>query len=222
MLSINTIVVPQGAEYQAVCRGLSKAQVDSIQVIAIPIGVRQISQVLGNYSQQIDGCANILMMGLCGSLSDSYTVQDSVLIKSCQDLNHNLIDLDAELTAKIQQKLSIDLVNALTSDRAITQAQEKLILAQQYCATIVEMEGYNYIRELQRQGVSVAMLRVVSDDLRGDIPDLNQAIDSQGNLKTLPLAISFIKQPFAAIRLITGSLAGLKALEEITAKLFTV
>ncbi|NJK54971.1 MAG: phosphorylase [Pleurocapsa sp. SU_5_0] len=219
---INTIVVPQGAEYQVVCRGLSKAQVDSIQVIAIPIGVRQISQVLANYSQQIDGCANILMMGLCGSLSNSYTVQDSVLIKSCQDLNHNLIDLNAELTAKIQQKLSIDLVNALTSDRAITQAQEKLILAQQYSATIVEMEGYNYVKELKNQGIFVAMLRVVSDDLRGDIPDLNQAIDSQGNLKTLPLAIALITQPLAAIRLIKGSLAGLKALEEITAKLFTV
>ncbi len=219
---INTIVVPQGAEYQAVCRGLSKAQVDSIQVIAIPIGVRHISQVLANYSQQIDSWANVLIMGLCGSLSDSYTVQDSVLIKSCQDLNHNLIDLDAELTAKIQQKLSIDLVNALTSDHIITQAKDKLILAQQYPTTIVEMEGYSYIKELQRQEISVAMVRVVSDDLRGDIPNLNQAIDSQGNLKTLPLAISFIKQPLAAIRLIKGSLAGLKALEEITAKLFNV
>lgn len=222
MLSINTIVVPQGAEYQAVCRGLSKAQVDSIQVIAIPIGVRQISQVLANYSQHIDSWTNVLIMGLCGSLSDSYTVQDSVLIKSCQDLNHNLIDLDAELTAKIQQKLSIDLVNALTSDRIITRAKDKLILAQQYVSSIVEMEGYSYINALQRQGIAVAMVRVVSDDLRGDIPDLNQAIDGQGNLKTLPLAIAFIKQPVAAIRLIKGSLAGLKALEEITAKLFNV
>lgn len=219
---INTIVVPQGAEYQAVCRGLLKAQVDSIQVIAIPIGVRHITKVLANYSEQIDSWANVLIMGLCGSLSDSYTVQDSVLIKSCQDLNHNLVDLDAKLTAKIQQKLSIDLVNALTSDRAITEAKEKLFLAQQHPTTIVEMEGYSYIKELQRQGISVAMVRVVSDDLRGDIPDLNQAINSQGNLKALPLAIALIKQPLAAIRLIKGSLAGLRALEEITAKLFTV
>ena len=221
MLSINTIVVPQGAEYQAICRGLAKAKIDSIQVIAIPLGVKQISQVLSDYSEQINNSTNVLIMGLCGSLSDDYYVADSVLVKSCQDLSHNLIDLDAKLTGELQQKLSINLVAGLTNDRVITQATEKLILAQGYPATIVEMEGYSYVRELQRRGIAVAMLRVVSDDLCGDLPDLNQAIDSQGNLQTLPMAIALIKQPLAAIRLIRGSLAGLKALEQITAKLFS-
>ncbi|MEN9520365.1 MAG: hypothetical protein RLZZ381_2953 [Cyanobacteriota bacterium] len=226
MLSINTIVVPQGAEYQAVCRGLSKSGVDSIKVIAIPIGVKHTTQVLLNYSEEINRSANVLIMGLCGSLSNCHTVKDYVLVKSCQDINHNLIDLDAELTTNIQRKLStslkssVDLVIALTSDRIINQAREKFILAQQYSATIVEMEGYSYVKELQRQGIAVAMLRVVSDDLRGDIPDLNQVIDSQGNIKSLPMAISLIKQPITAIRLIRGSLTGLKALETITAKLF--
>jgi len=54
MLSINTIVVPQGAEYQAVCRGLALANVDRIKVIAIPIGVKHITQVLANYAQEIN------------------------------------------------------------------------------------------------------------------------------------------------------------------------
>jgi hypothetical protein len=84
------------------------------------------------------------------------------------------------------------------------------------------MEGYSYVRELQRREISVAMVRIVSDDLCGDLPDLNQAIDSQGNLQNLPMAIALIKQPMAAIRLIKGSLTGLKALEKITAQLFTV
>ncbi|MEO0014735.1 MAG: hypothetical protein RLZZ535_3124 [Cyanobacteriota bacterium] len=221
MLSINTIVVPQGAEYQAICRGLAKAKIDSIQVIAIPLGVKQISQVLSDYSEQINNSTNVLIMGLCGSLSDDHYVAESVLVKRCQDLSHNLIDLDAKLTGELQQKLSINLVAGLTSDRVITQATEKLILAQGYPATIVEMEGYSYVRELQRRGIAVAMLRVVSDDLCGDLPDLNQAIDSQGNLKNLPMAIVLVKQPVAAIRLIKGSLIGLKVLEQITAKLFS-
>jgi nucleoside phosphorylase len=223
MLSINTIVVPQGAEYQAVCRGLAKANIDHIKVIAIPIGVKHITQVLANYAQEINSSAKVLILGLCGSLADTHAVGDLVLVRSCEDLSHNLIDLDAELTAAIQQQLTIDqshLVAALTSDRMINQAREKLILAQQYSATIVEMEGYGYVKELQRQGLAVAMMRVVSDDLRGDLPDLNQSIDSQGNLQTLPLAIALIKQPLAAIRLIRGSLTGLRALEAITAKLF--
>jgi nucleoside phosphorylase len=223
MLSINTIVVPQGAEYQAVCRGLAKANIDHIKVIAIPIGVKHITQVLANYAQEINSSAKVLILGLCGSLADTHAVGDLVLVRSCEDLSHNLIDLDAELTAAIQKQLTIDqshLVAALTSDRMINQAREKLILAQQYSATIVEMEGYGYVKELQRQGLAVAMMRVVSDDLRGDLPDLNQSIDSQGNLQTLPLAIALIKQPIAAIRLIRGSLTGLTALEAITAKLF--
>jgi purine-nucleoside phosphorylase len=226
MLSINTIVVPQGAEYQAVCRGLAKAKVkERIQVIAIPLGVKQMSQVLVNYGEIISNSSNVLIMGLCGSLSNTYAVGDSVVVKSCVDLDHYFIDLDAELTAAIQRELSkssiqIDLVAALTSDRIITQADAKEILAQQYPATIVEMEGSGYVAELQRQGIAVAMMRVVSDDLAGDIPDLNQAIDSQGNLQTLPLALSLIKQPLAGIRLIRGSLTGLKVLEAITAKLF--
>jgi len=64
------------------------------------------------------------------------------------------------------------------------------------------------------------MLRVVSDDVLNNIPDLNQAIDPQGNLKTLPMAIALIKQPLAAVKLIKGSLTGLKALSKITAELF--
>jgi nucleoside phosphorylase len=230
MLSINTIVVPQGAEYQAVCRGLVKAKVNnnikhSIQVIAIPLGVKQMSQVLTDYDAIISKSTNVLIMGLCGSLSDAYAVGDSVVVKSCVDLDHHCIDLDAELTAVIQRKLSkssieIDLVTALTSDRIITQAATKGILAQEYAASIVEMEGSSYVRVLTSQGISVAMVRVVSDDLRGDIPDLNQAINSQGDLQTFSLAIALIKQPIAAIRLIRGSLTGLKALEEITAQLF--
>jgi nucleoside phosphorylase len=228
MLLLNTIFVPQGSEYQAVCRGLAKAKVDNIQVIAIPIGVKQISQVLSNYSKQMNSAVNVLIIGLCGSLSNFHTVKDYVLVKSCEDINHNLIDLDVELTNNIQRKLStssklsVNLVAALTSDRIIPQVKEKLILAQQYSATIVEMEGYSYVRDLQRLGIAVAMVRVVSDDLRGDIPDLNQAIDRQGNLRSLPMAIALLQQPIAASRLIKGSLTSLKVLEKITAQLFTV
>jgi nucleoside phosphorylase len=229
MQSINTIVVPQGAEYQAVRRGLAKTQgKDRIQVVAIPLGVTQMSQVLADNDAIISNASNVIIMGLCGSLSDVYAVGDSIVVKSCVNLDYHLVDLDAELSEIIQRKLAkpaksspeVNLVTALTSDRIIIQAEEKRILANKYSATVVEMEGYSYVKELQRQGAAVAMIRVISDDLRGDLPNLNQAIDDQGNLQTLPLAIALIKQPIAAIRLIRGSLMGLKVLETIAAKLF--
>ena len=222
MLSINTIVVPQGAEYQAVCRGLAKVMTKNVRVVSIPIGVKQRSRVLSHYSEIIDNSSGILIMGLCGSLSNLYAIGDAVLVKSCEDTNCNLVKLNTQLTAEINEKLAIETVTGLTSDRIITLTQEKLNLARQYSASIVEMEGYSYVVELQQQDKAVAMLRVVSDDIHGDIPDLNKAIDPQGNLKSLPMAIALFQQPPAAVRLIKGSLAGLKTLEQITAKLFSV
>ncbi len=220
MLSIDTIVVPQGAEYQAVCRGLQQANAN-IQAIAIPIGTKNARQVLASYTQQLSQAQKVLIVGLGGSLTPAYAVGDRVLIHSCWDLNRNCLNLESKFMRIIQSKISIDAVAGLTSDRIIALAQEKLKLAQQYPASIVDMEGYGYISELQQQGITVAMLRVVSDDLRGDIPQLSNAIDSAGNLKPVTTAIAFLQQPIAALRLIQGSLTGLKVLELTTAQLFT-
>jgi len=185
---VDIIVVPQGSEYQAVCRGLSKSGFNGVEIISIPLGTNNLPQVLTSYSQQLSIARNVLIMGFCGSLSQLYNVGDVILVKSCQDLLNSQINLDLNLTIKLQNILSVNLVAGLTSDRIITQAQEKQKLAQQYSVSVVEMEGYAYVRELQQRGISVAMLRVVSDGLRGDIPDLSNAIDHQGNIKGLVIS----------------------------------
>ena len=218
-LSINTIVVPQGAEYQAVCRGLQQKS-NKIQVIAIPIGTKDVLQVLVKRSFEFTTPQRVLIMGLCGSLSQQYSVGDTVLYQDCCNLNREYLNLEPELTTMIHHKLSLNLVTGLTRDRPICLATQKRKLAQEYAAEAVDMEGFGYIKELQRQGISVAMLRVVSDDLTGNIPNLTSAIDENGNLKSLSLAIVFLRQPIAAARLIKGSLTGLQKLQQITAKLF--
>ena len=114
----------------------------------------------------------------------------------------------------------IPLVTALTSDRLIWSAQEKQNLGKQYQASVVDMEGFALLDALQSQNVRVAMLRVVSDNARDNIPNLQNVIDSQGKLQTIPMAIVMVQQPLAATRLITGSLKGLKILQQITAELF--
>lgn len=216
---VDTIVVPQGAEYQAICRGLRRTNT-KVTVLKIPIGTNNVTQVLANHSARLANSQQVLLLGLCGSLNPAYRVGDRILVRRCQDLAGNQIECDRQLSLKLQDKLSIDLVSALTSDRSIVEAAEKLELSQQYPVSIVEMEGYSYLSQLQQQGKAVAMLRVVSDDLKGDLPNLEPAIDRQGNLRTIPLAIAFLQQPVAAMRLIRGSLAGLKALEQTIVKLF--
>ena len=220
MQAIDNIVVPQGVEYQAVCRGLLQAKAKGVRVIAIPIGDRCTEAVLTSYSQQLADARGVLIMGLCGSLCESYTVGNGVVVKSCSNLNRDRLNLDDKLTTIIQHKLSVDAVYGLTSDRVITRSTEKLKLAREHQASIADMEGYGYISYLQQQG-AVAMLRVVSDDFKGDIPDLDRAIDERGQLKNIPLAIALCKQPVAAMRLIRGSLTSLKILQQMTTILFT-
>lgn len=229
-LAIDTIVVPQGAEYQAVCRGLKQArrqkedlyqveQVKNPEVVSIPIGMNNVQQVLADRVFKVTKPQTVLIMGLCGSLVPQYSVGDAVLYQSCWNLDHEYLNLDISLNTIIQQKLAVDLVTGLTSDRLIYQSKEKQNLSQQYPVSVVDMEGYGYIKELQHRGISVAMLRVVSDDLAGNIPDLTKAIDQDGNLQGFSMAIALLQQPVAATRLIKGSLTGLKILQQITYKL---
>lgn len=219
MIPIDTIVVPQGAEYKAVCRGLEKAGADHIKVISIPIGTQKIEQTLTDYFDSLCQAQNIVIMGLCGSLSEQYTVGSTVLYQACLDVNHEQVNLESKLTDLIQQELSVNLVQGLTSERVICQGTEKLKLSQTYPAQVIDMEGYGYIKEFQRLNISVAMLRVVSDDLTKDIPNLNQAIDSDGKIKIPTMAIAFLKQPIVAVKFIKGSLMALRTLKDITYQL---
>ena len=217
---IDTIIVPQGAEYRAVYRGLQKTNAE-VRVLTIPLGTKNVAQILSDRSVQLDNSRQLLILGLCGSLDPAYKIGDGVLIQSCQDLDRNWIDLDRQLTFKLRDKLSIKTVTSLTSDRVVALVEDKLQLARNYATNVVEMEGYSYISQLQQRGIAVTMLRVVSDDLDSNILDLTSAIDPNGDLKAISMAIAFLKQPITAVRLIRGSLAGLKTLEQIATKLFS-
>lgn len=225
-LLFDTIIVPQGAEYQAVRRGLKLINSSSLPtVLSIPIGVESVTQYLATSGWQPANQAKILVMGLCGSLSSQYQVGDIVLYRNCLFTSSSSLpsqSTDLQLTTSINTHLpkKIPLVTALTSDRLIWSAQEKQNLGKQYQASVVDMEGFALLDALQSQNVRVAMLRVVSDSARDNIPNLQNAIDSQGKLQPIPMAIAMVQQPLAATRLITGSLKGLKILQQITAELF--
>ena len=212
------IIVPQGAEYKAVCRGLTSKQ----NVIPIPVGGQAVIRYLQSCQDKLwNPQAKVLMMGLCGSLRDRFQVGDIVLYAECiyetkvQQCDRSFT---AELYAHLQDQVS--LVKGLTSDRVVCSAKEKLHLNEISGADVVDMEGFATLEFFQQAGVEVAMLRVVSDDSQHDIPDLTSAINSDGSLQPLPLAINMIRQPIAATRLIRGSLRGLKVLEQVTAFLF--
>ncbi|MHC5861227.1 5'-methylthioadenosine/S-adenosylhomocysteine nucleosidase family protein [Nostoc sp.] len=230
-LPINTILVPQGAEYKAVCRGLSGITGSIPTVVAIPVGIKPLLKYL-QQGQFLAPKSRVLIMGLCGSLSDRYTVGDIVLYQDCIYQGQQQ-ECDRTFTAQLHSAFSTDAINrvstnsppnlvkALTSDRVIWSAAEKRRLSKTLAADVVDMEGFTALEFFNTAGVSVAILRVVSDDCQYNIPDLTSAINSNGSLNPFPLAMAMLRQPLAAIRLIRGSLTALKVLEEVTNLLFS-
>jgi len=223
---IQTILVPKGAEYQAVCRGV-RGVLNPPTVFPVPVGSVPLSQYLQQLHQA--GCLfeqqRILVMGLCGGLTPALTVGDAVLYQNCvmsHDLSMSALFCDLILTEEIQAMLGscVKLVKAVTSDRVISRTAEKHQLAQQFSAEVVDMEGFAALATLTQIGVNVATLRVVSDDYQHDIPNLAHAFDENGSLRPMALAIAMMREPMAALHLISGSTKSLKILQNLTSKLF--
>lgn len=210
------VLVPQGAEYRAVCRGVKTIALPP-PVLAIPVGIAPLLQWLAQWQQQsnfrLTPPANVIVMGLCGSLSPKLAVGEAVQYMQCCDLSGQswpcqLITLP-ELTSVI----------GLTSDRLVVTAQAKQHLVRIHQADVVDMEGTAVLSVLAPLGIAVTMLRVVSDDAQHDVPDISAAITAQGNLQPWLLAQGLLRQPIAASRLIRGALQGLDQLQKIAAHL---
>jgi nucleoside phosphorylase len=227
-LVISTILVPQGAEYGAVCRGLNQLAGKRPGVVALPVGVKPVNEYLETWLKSQDFGTKIqsevLVMGLCGSLRQQYKVGDIVLYENCV-YHQKRQECSYQLNTHIQsivnsQPSTVNIIKSLTSDRIICSAAEKLDIGATMNVDVVDMEGFAVLDFFHKMGVEVAMLRVVSDDCHHDIPNLTTAINPNGSLKPLSLAKIFIQQPIAASRLIRGSLQALKVLEQVTKSLF--
>ncbi|KAF3891327.1 phosphorylase [Tolypothrix bouteillei VB521301] len=234
-MSIDVILVPQGAEYKSVCKGLKRVAVPKPTVFPIPMGTSALKNYLKTWQQSVrlHPHSRVLLMGLCGSLSAQYNVSDIVVYRSCifslktenQEFPPSVSQLSChpELTATLLNKLATKKAFTgvgLTSDRLIYSANEKMHLGQTYNANVVDMEGFVALEHLSQLGIAVGMVRVVSDDVRYDIPNLTNALNSDGSLQPLPLAMGLLREPIAATRLIVGSLKGLQVLQEVTTALF--
>ncbi|MEB3292355.1 MAG: hypothetical protein VKJ24_04280 [Synechococcales bacterium] len=210
------VLVPQGAEYQAVARSLSKLPGDRpLTLAAIPVGRAAVTQWLAQQAiQHPDPIEHIILCGLCGSLRSTIPVGQAVTYTHCQD------EAGQQWICEPIAHPAVIPVQGLSSDRLVHLAAEKQKLAQTYNVDVVEMEAAAVLTYAHSQGIPVSILRVVSDDAHYDLPDLTTAIDAAGNLQPMPLALEMIRHPIAALRLIRGSLQGLARLEQVTRQIF--
>lgn len=223
-LAIDLILVPQGAEYAAVCRGLREIP-HAPTVLPMPVGAVNVTRHLHqlHQTQQLQAGQRVLVMGLCGGLTPSVPVGSVVLYQVCRAVAHPAESWtgDRALTAEIQAHLGTQAigVTAVTSDLVVCRAQDKQQLGQQTQADVVDMEGTATLASLAKLGIAAATVRIVSDDCQRDIPDLTPVFDAQGRLRPLPLAWAMLQRPIAAWTLIRGSTGSLKILQKTTINL---
>lgn len=226
--TISMILVPQGAEYQAVCRGLNQVKQTVPIVLPLPIGPKPVLRHLETLQRQgffAVPSLQVLVMGLGGGLTTDRAVGEIVLAQNCLYYPDSGVPLsqsfDPDVTAWLFDRLATRayLGNGVTSDRLIWSVTEKADLHQKSGADVVDMEGFAALKTLSK--AKVAMVRVVSDGCHHNLPDVTSALSPEGSLHPLPLAIGLLRQPIASARLIVGSLKGLRVLQSVTTALFS-
>ncbi|MGF1523831.1 MAG: hypothetical protein ACFBSF_16055 [Leptolyngbyaceae cyanobacterium] len=215
---VKVILVPAGAESRAVKRALKKVP-EPPQVIEIPAGPQAVKRFLQTWDKsEVLQSGGILLMGLGGNLTPDYEVGDGVLVERIFEAGSSqAYACDRALITQLSKQLGIPVGVGVTCDRVITTAVAKRKLHDRYGADVVDMEAAALLKELP--DCKIAILRVISDDCHHDLPDISSAIGSDGSIRLVPIILSFLKRPFAALRLIRGSLEGLKMLKELTSKI---
>ncbi|KAF0248000.1 MAG: hypothetical protein FD167_2597 [bacterium] len=152
----------------------------------------------------------VLITGLAGGLATKYKQGDLVIYNSCYFLGENQtqpnkVDCDQKLTNFLSNSLRLERIttlegNGLTFPKVVCQAQEKLSLAKKYNAVAVDMESYQILIAAKEKRLPATVLRVISDDAQGDLPDLNAAMNQNGDINNLKMIWQFAQHPVLAAK----------------------
>lgn len=214
------LLVPQGAELQAVRRGLRRVG-SPLPIIPIaigpgPTGMRIAAAIA---SGQLRSGMRVLAMGLAGGLGP-LAVGDRLIYRRCDWVDGGG-DLDRQGQHWLASRLpEVTIGVAWSSDRLVGTAALKQALHAKTQALVVDMETSALVESLGAAGIALGVVRVVSDDGLTSLPDLAGTVDGDGGWRPLALAGAFVRQPIGAAALIRGSLRGLAALEATVVVLF--
>ncbi len=209
---IDAIFVPRGAEERAVRRALARAG-RRTPVFCSGIGPAAAAAAARGISAPT--VRRVLATGLCGSLSRAFTVGDVLVYHDIRRPDGPPLRLDPQLTRRVADgSPSLQSgIRALASDAIVTRAREKHALAERYGLDAVDMETFAFATPLQDAGIAVAALRVASDGVDDDLPDLDRALDAYGGLDGFALSLAMLRRPRAGVRLARHAMHALAVLE---------
>jgi nucleoside phosphorylase len=162
----------------------------------------------------------VLVIGLCGGLSESLREQQIVAYTECLSTGANKappLECSPSLTDGIvrrlqEQGITVDRVIGITSPRIATTKADRLALAKSGAAA-VDMESYPIVSAAARAGVPVVVLRVVSDSLDTEMPDFNPALNAQGALDGRQALWIALGSPLETFRLLSANKRAMERLK---------
>jgi adenosylhomocysteine nucleosidase len=198
-----TILVPHGAEAEAVRRARPAAR-----VAELPAGAAAARAL-----PEFEPGETAFVLGLCGAL---WRLQAGAVVIYGRVVDAaNAFELDPHLVDELTGALPhASVANACTTKRVVTTVTARTVLAQRFNADVVDMEGTHLAAALAARGVRFAMVRVVSDDASRDLPPLDGAIDAQGRIQPMPVALAFARAPLAALAFVRDVRSSLAVLTE--------
>jgi len=130
----------------------------------------------------------VIVIGLCGGLTDSLPEMTIVTYSACVSVMNGGIprpctpQICTQITALLSARnVPCGSVIGITSPRIAVSRAEKLQLAQTG-AQVVDMESYEILSAADKAGTPAAVVRVVSDSLDRNLPNLNLAINPDGSV----------------------------------------
>ncbi len=203
-----TILVPRGAEEQAVRRAAPSA----------PIAVIAAGAASARLPPAIDPSTLVVVVGLCGALTTARVGDVVVYTRIVDAAGSDAID-DVDVTRMHTAFPQARRVVACMGDHVVTKAAERAALAAHFAADVVDMEALHIARALRARGIRFAMVRVVSDDPSADLPPIEDALDPSGAIRPLALTVAFARAPLAAVRFVRDVQASLRVLGSVAATL---
>ncbi len=217
---VETIFVPRGAEERAVRSAMPKGS--RVRIVAMGIGPRAAARA-AREAIALAHFGTALITGLCGTLNPAFVVGDALVYREIVGPDMPTVVLDADLASAFARNLpgAQTGVRAVASERVVERANDKYALGARFSADAVDMESYALADALAGAGVAVGVVRVASDAVGDDLPELGRALDGSGGMDDFALALALVRSPVAAARLIANATKSLRALNAAVRALVT-
>lgn len=124
----------------------------------------------------------VLSVGFSGGLTDATHLGHIVIANSICDTHGNSLEVDVSMPANPDKGLHVG--RFVTADEMVRTVDEKTALAEKHEAIAVDMESLAVAQVCQETGTRFLAVRVISDDLAGDLPpEVLTVMGSSGSVR---------------------------------------